>query len=285
MPEQHSPCSPQRDEGAEMPASASSPGCSAPTPATLGARPATRSTAPTWRAGQTGPVGRLRSADPDRLRQRPSARRAARSARSACRSAISATCGRCSTASRSSEMNTSMTINATAAWLLALYVAVAERAGRAIAPSSPARCRTTSSRNISSRGTYIFPPAPSLRLIADVIAFTYREMPQVEPDQRLLLPPAGGGRDAGAGAGLRARHRHRGARHGPRRRAGAGRRSSPRWSGASSFFVNAGMRFVTEMCKMRAFAELWDEISRERYGVDDPSSGASATACRSTRSG
>ena len=107
----------------------------------------------------------------------------------------------------------------------------------------------------------------------------------MEPDERLLLPPAGGRRDAGAGARLRAGHRHRRARRGE----GGGQvppEDFPQLVGRISFFVNAGIRFVTEMCKMRAFAELWDEITATRYGIAGPeSSAASATACRSTRLG
>ena len=91
----------------------------------------------------------------------------------------------------------------------------------------------------------------------------------MESDERLLLPPAGGGRDAGAGARVRARDRDRRARH--REGLGRGRRRiSARWSGASRSSSMPGLRFITELCKMRAFAELWDEITRERYGVTDP---------------
>ena len=103
-------------------------------------------------------------------------------------------------------MNTSMTINATAAWLLALYVAVADEQG------APRNKLTGTIQNdiikeYLSRGTYVFPPEPSLRLIKDTIVFSTRELAEVEPDERVLLPSAGGGRDAGAGARLRARHR------------------------------------------------------------------------------
>jgi (2R)-ethylmalonyl-CoA mutase len=93
--------------------------------------------------------------------------------------------------------------------------------------------------------------------------------PEVEPDQHLQLPPAGGRRDAGAGDQLRAVHRHRRAR----RREGAGQVPDERFGDVCariSFFVNAGVRFVEEMCKMRAFTQLWDELLLERYGVQDP---------------
>ena len=120
------------------------------------------------------------------------------------------------------RMNTSMTINATAPWLLALYIVAAERQGADRAKLA-GTVQNDLIKEYLSRGTYIFPPRPSLKLTADVIAFTYREMPALEPGQRLLLPPAGGGCDAGAGARLRARRRDADPRHGQGRRPGAGR--------------------------------------------------------------
>ena len=117
------------------------------------------------RQGADRPFGRLRSADPDRLRHRPSAGRAARSARSACRSAISATCARCSTASRSTQMNTSMTINAHGGLAAGALYRGRRRAGRRRAPSCRARRRTTSSRNISRAAPTSFRPSPRMRLI------------------------------------------------------------------------------------------------------------------------
>ena len=111
------------------------------------------------------------------------------------------------------EMNTSMTINATAAWLLALYAALADEQGVA-----RTKLQGTTQNDIIkeylSRGTYVFPPAPSMRLTKDVILFTTRADAAVESDQRVLLPPAGGGGDAGRGARLFARDRHRRARYG-----------------------------------------------------------------------
>ena len=92
----------------------------------------------------------------------------------------------------------------------------------------------------------------------------------MEPDQRLLLPPAGGGSDAGAGAVLRARHRDRPCSTRCKAAGEVPADVSREVVGRISFFVNAGMRFITEICKMRAFAELWDEITRDRYGVADP---------------
>ncbi|MFC3674252.1 methylmalonyl-CoA mutase family protein [Ferrovibrio xuzhouensis] len=166
------------------------------------------------------------------------------------------------------QMNTSMTINAPAAWLLALYVAVAEEQG-----TSRAELNGTVQNDIIkeylSRGTYIFPPAASMRLITDVIAFTYRELPKWNPtnvcsyhlqeagatpvqELAYALATAIAVLDAVRDSGQVP----------PEDFAQAFSRIS--------FFVNAGIRFVTEICKMRAFVDLWEEIGRERYGVTDP---------------
>ena len=105
----------------------------------------------------------------------------------------------------------------------------------------------------------------------------------MEPDERLLLPFAGSGRDAGAGAELCAGHRDRR----PRRVRDSGEMDAAGFAnvvGGVSFFVNAGMRFVTELAKMRAFVALWDEITRERYASRIPPNDGSAMACRSIRS-
>ena len=194
---------------------------------------------------------------------------AARSARSACRSAHLGDMRALFDGIPLGTMNTSMTINATAAWLLALYIAVADEQG---APRAALQGTIQNDiiKEYLSRGTYVFPPAPSMRLIKDVDPVHDARDAEMESDERLLLPPAGGRRDAGAGAGLRARDRHRRARHGEG--IGRGRRTEKFGEvvGRISFFVNAGMRFITEICKMRAFAELWDEITRERYGITDP---------------
>ncbi len=139
-----------------------------------------------------------------------------------------------------------MTINATAAWLLALYVALAEEQG-----ADHAKLTGTVQNDILkeylSRGTYIFPPAPSLRLIKDVIVYTNARDAEMEPDQCLLLPFAGGGSDAGAGACLRAGHRRGRARRGAGARAKCRRSDFPHVVGSISFFVNAGVRFITEV--------------------------------------
>ena len=181
-------------------------------------------------------------------------------------------------------MNTSMTINATAPWLLALYIVAAERQGAARAKLA-GTVQNDLIKEYLSRGTYIFPPRPSLKLTADVIAFTYREMPKLEPGQRLLLSPAGGGRDAGAGARLRARRRDRDARHGagPAARSPAGA-TCPRVVGRISFFVNAGAALRhrdVQAARLRASCGTRSRASATASPTR--SSAASATASRSTR--
>lgn len=165
------------------------------------------------------------------------------------------------------EMNTSMTINACAPWLLALYIAVADEQG-----ADRAKLQGTTQNDIIkeylSRGTYVFPPAPSMRLTKDVIVFTTQHLPRwnpmnvcsyhlqeagATPVQELAFALANAiaildtvkksGEAEGAAFG--------------------------EVVGRISFFVNAGMRFITEMCKMRAFVDLWDEICVDRYGITD----------------
>jgi (2R)-ethylmalonyl-CoA mutase len=165
------------------------------------------------------------------------------------------------------EMNTSMTINATAMWLLALYQVVAEEQG-----ADPARLAGTTQNDIIkeylSRGTYAFPPGPSLRLTTDTIAYTVNAMPKwnpinicsyhlqeagAEPVQEIAyaLSTAITVLDAVRDSGQVPPERF------------------DRVVERISFFVNAGVRFVEELCKMRAFTRLWDEITRERYGVTE----------------
>ena len=166
------------------------------------------------------------------------------------------------------RMNTSMTINATAAWLLALYVAVADEQGAA-RDKLTGTTQNDIIKEYLSRGTYVFPPEPSLRLTKDTIVFSCRTLPKWNPvnvcsyhlqeagatpvqevafalatAQAILDTVRDSGEVAPAEIGAVV--------------------------GRISFFVNAGVRFVTEMCKMRAFTELWDEITAERYGVADP---------------
>ncbi len=166
------------------------------------------------------------------------------------------------------RMNTSMTINATAPWLLALYVAAAERQGAARAELS-GTIQNDLIKEYLSRGTYIFPPEPSMRLITDTIAFTVHEIPRWNPINvcSYHLQEAGATPVQELAYALatacavldRVRESDE-----------IDPADFPRVVGRISFFVNAGIRFITEMCKMRAFAELWDEIAAERYGVEDP---------------
>jgi (2R)-ethylmalonyl-CoA mutase len=165
-------------------------------------------------------------------------------------------------------MNTSMTINATAAWMLALYVAVADETG------APRKDLTGTIQNdiikeYLSRGTYVFPPEPSLRLIKDTILFSGAELPKWNPTNvcSYHLQEAGATPVQELAYALATAQAVldtvKASGEVPEAQFGA-------LVGRVSFFVNAGMRFVTEMCKMRAFTELWDEITRERYGVTDP---------------
>jgi ethylmalonyl-CoA mutase len=166
------------------------------------------------------------------------------------------------------EMNTSMTINATAAWLLALYIAVADEQG-AERRSLQGTTQNDIIKEYLSRGTYVFPPAPSMRLTKDVILFTTAELPKWNPinvcsyhlqeagatpvqELAFALATALAVLDTVKASGE------------------VDARTFGNVVGRISFFVNAGLKFVTELCKMRAFAELWDEITAERYGVEDP---------------
>ncbi|MGH6737096.1 MAG: protein meaA [Methyloceanibacter sp.] len=165
------------------------------------------------------------------------------------------------------EMNTSMTINATAAWLLALYVSLADEQG-----ADRAKLTGTVQNDILkeylSRGTYVFPPAPSLRLIKDVIVFTSREMPKWNPTNVCSYHL----QEAGATPAQELAFALATAIAVLDEVKNSGEVSDeefPRIVGAISFFVNAGVRFVTEVSKMRAFVDLWDEIARDRYGVMD----------------
>jgi len=166
------------------------------------------------------------------------------------------------------RMNTSMTINAPAAWLLSLYIAAAESQGVARASLS-GTIQNDIIKEYLSRGTYIFPPAPSMRLTSDVIAFTYREVPKWNPINvcSYHLQEAGATPEqelafalATAVAVLDTVKESGQVPDG----------DIPQVVGRISFFCNAGIRFLTELCKMRAFNDLWDEITEERYGIEDP---------------
>jgi (2R)-ethylmalonyl-CoA mutase len=163
-------------------------------------------------------------------------------------------------------MNTSMTINATAPWLLALYIAVAEAQGADVTKLQ-GTVQNDLIKEYLSRGTYICPPKPSLKMIADVAEYCYLEVPKWNPMNvcSYHLQEAGATPEqelafalATATAVL------------DELRPRVPAEDFPTLVGRISFFVNAGIRFVTEMCKMRAFVDLWDEICRERYGVEDP---------------
>jgi (2R)-ethylmalonyl-CoA mutase len=166
------------------------------------------------------------------------------------------------------QMNTSMTINATAAWVFALYIACADAQGTARSKLN-GTIQNDIIKEYLSRGTYVFPPAPSLRLIKDTIVFSCREVPRWNPtnvcsyhlqeagatpvqELAFALATAVAVLDTVEASGE------------------VGKDELGAVVGRISFFVNAGLRFVTEICKMRAFASLWDEIARKRYGVADP---------------
>ncbi|OUS33801.1 protein meaA [Rhodobacterales bacterium 56_14_T64] len=165
-----------------------------------------------------------------------------------------------------SQMNTSMTINATAPWLLSLYIAVAEEQGADVR-NLKGTVQNDLIKEYLSRGTYICPPKPSLKMIADVAEYCYSNVPKwnpmnvcsyhlqeagATPEQELAFALA-------TGQAVLDELRPR-----------VPAEDFPALVGRISFFVNAGIRFVTEMCKMRAFVDLWDEICETRYGVTDP---------------
>ena len=163
------------------------------------------------------------------------------------------------------QMNTSMTINATAPWLLALYVAAAKEQGADVSKLQ-GTVQNDIIKEYLSRGTYVCPPHPSLRMITDVAAWTREHLPKWNPMNvcSYHLQEAGATPEqelayalATAQAVLDDLKKKVPPEH------------FPAMVGRISFFVNAGIRFVTELCKMRAFAELWDEICRERYGVEE----------------
>ena len=164
------------------------------------------------------------------------------------------------------QMNTSMTINATAPWLLSLYIAVAEEQGADVSKLQ-GTVQNDLIKEYLSRGTYICPPAPSLKMIADVAEYCYTSVPKWNPMNvcSYHLQEAGATPEqelsfalATATAVL------------DQLRPRVAEEDFPALVGRISFFVNAGIRFVTEMCKMRAFVDLWDEICETRYGVTDP---------------
>jgi ethylmalonyl-CoA mutase len=167
-------------------------------------------------------------------------------------------------------MNTSMTINAPAAWLIALYVALAEEQG-----ADPKKLQGTTQNDVIkeylSRGTYIFPPKPSLKLTADTIAWALDAIPKWNPMNvcSYHLQEAGATPEQELAFALATAIANLDE---VKARGEISDADFPQIFSRFSFFVNAGLRFVTELSKMRAFAELWDEIGRDRYGVTDEKS-------------
>jgi (2R)-ethylmalonyl-CoA mutase len=166
------------------------------------------------------------------------------------------------------QMNTSMTINATAMWLLALYQAVAEEQGADISKLA-GTTQNDIIKEYLSRGTYVFPPGPSLRLTTDMISYTVNNIPKWNPINICSYHL----QEAGAtpvqeiafamSTAIAVLDSVRDSGQVPPEEFG-------KVVARISFFVNAGVRFVEEMCKMRAFVQLWDEITAERYGITDP---------------
>jgi (2R)-ethylmalonyl-CoA mutase len=171
-------------------------------------------------------------------------------------------------------MNTSMTINATAMWLLAMYQVVAEEQNPDLAPEEVAAQLAGTTQNdiikeYLSRGTYVFPPEHSLRLISDVIAYTVHQIPKWNPINICSYHL----QEAGATPTQELAYALCTAIAVLDQVKASGQVSEDDFEtvvGRISFFVNAGVRFVEETCKMRAFVQLWDEITRERYDVQDP---------------
>ena len=165
------------------------------------------------------------------------------------------------------QMNTSMTINATAMWLLAMYQVAAEEQGAPVAQLA-GTTQNDIIKEYLSRGTYVFAPGPSMRLTTDMIAYTVNEIPKWNPLNICSYHL----QEAGAtpvqeiayamSTAIAVLDAVRDSGQVPAERFGEG-------VARISFFVNAGVRFVEEMCKMRAFVELWDELTQERYGVTD----------------
>ena len=164
------------------------------------------------------------------------------------------------------KMNTSMTINATAPWLLSLYIAAAQEQGVDIS-ALKGTVQNDIVKEYLSRGTYICPPEPSMRLITDVAAYCFEFVPKWNPMNvcSYHLQEAGATPEQELAFALATATS---VLDNLQKKVSA--EDFPQLVGRISFFVNAGIRFVTEICKMRAFVELWDEICQKRYGVNDP---------------
>ena len=163
------------------------------------------------------------------------------------------------------QMNTSMTINATAPWLLALYIAVAEEQGADVA-ALQGTVQNDIIKEYLSRGTYICPPKPSLRMITDVAAYTQKHLPKWNPMNvcSYHLQEAGATPEQELAFALATACAVLDDLKGK-----VSAEDFPNMVGRISFFVNAGIRFVTELCKMRAFVDLWDELCETRYGITE----------------
>ena len=166
------------------------------------------------------------------------------------------------------DMNTSMTINAPAAWLLALYVAIADEQG-ATRTSLTGTTQNDIIKEYLARGTYIFPPKPALRLTTDMIAFTTAELPKWNPINLCSYHLQEAGADAVEEAAF-ALAAAVSVLDAAKARGAIPAAEFPKAVGRMSFFVNSGVKFITEICKLRAMGALWDEITRDRYGVTDP---------------
>jgi len=166
------------------------------------------------------------------------------------------------------KMNTSMTINAPAAWLLALYVAVADEQN---APRASLSGTTQNDiiKEYLARGTYIFPPKPAMRLTTDIIAFTTAEVPKWNPINLCSYHLQEAGADAVEEAAF-ALATAVSTLDACKARGAIPPEEFPKAVGRMSFFVNSGVKFITEICKLRAMGALWDEITRDRYGITDP---------------
>ena len=166
------------------------------------------------------------------------------------------------------QMNTSMTINSTAAWMLSLYIALADEQD-----VDRKQLQGTTQNDIIkeylSRGTHVFPPAPSLRLISDMITYTYKELPKWNPvnicSYHLQEVGAKPVQELSFALSTAVAYLDR-----VKESNILSTEEFENVVGRISFFVNSGIKFITEMCKMRAFVDLWDEITKERYGVKDP---------------
>lgn len=164
------------------------------------------------------------------------------------------------------QMNTSMTINATAPWLLSLYIAAAEEQGANVSKLQ-GTVQNDIVKEYLSRGTYVCPPRPSLRMTTDIAAYTQAHMPKWNPMNicSYHLQEAGATPEQELAFALATAIA---VLDDLKDKVPA--EAFPAMVGRISFFVNAGIRFVTELCKMRAFVELWDEITQTRYGIEDP---------------